>query len=487
MLKVNNKQNEAYDIEKLLADKMDSLSGSADCFDKITERAFPQSDLDFSESGFTVTGLENVTAKSRRKKIIRWTAAAAAVIVGIAVIPKTGILGLLGSNINRSGRNIYESAVQGIISTVSDDEGFTSMDIPLDVYSKYDVLVTPGISCPFEYSGRTDAMVRLYIRTIDGIKTNEMYAVEYSGEYTEAGFIAAAAASAEFSASDITEARQKFANSDLSYSDTAVDNAIKNNFSDDGNGILWLSGNAVSLASFSQVSLIKTEDGIQPEVCDVIYYHNGAKSSDEYFYDINISGGADEVQTEDEQNSIWQYSVYFNGRNAAPEHSQSAFTRTKLFDEEHEVNNDFPGYAYVMPLSDNNEGYGDEIKLSFIVDNYVFRGVFSTIRTPFSAEYSDLRLYFSPYFLSDFTSSESSVLNVKTSGGDLLLTAAFNDISFSREYLFIIAEELQRQIDNMNRIEVYENDPSFQSKDMEIARLEEKLDSVNKMIDRMTD
>lgn len=44
------KKNDLYgnqEIEKILKEKMNELSSSVDCFDKISARAFPEKDPDF--------------------------------------------------------------------------------------------------------------------------------------------------------------------------------------------------------------------------------------------------------------------------------------------------------------------------------------------------------------------------------------------------------------------------------------------------------
>ena len=53
------------EFEKHLKEKMNELSSSVKCFDKISSRAFPEKDSDFSDSECTVIDLENVTGRHR--------------------------------------------------------------------------------------------------------------------------------------------------------------------------------------------------------------------------------------------------------------------------------------------------------------------------------------------------------------------------------------------------------------------------------------
>ncbi|HOR21989.1 MAG TPA: hypothetical protein PLY43_04645, partial [Ruminococcus sp.] len=66
------------EFQELLKKKMNELSDSVDCFDKISARAFPKDQLDFSAGEFTVSDLENVTGRKRRLPALKWAAIGAA-------------------------------------------------------------------------------------------------------------------------------------------------------------------------------------------------------------------------------------------------------------------------------------------------------------------------------------------------------------------------------------------------------------------------
>ena len=74
---------------KELRKRMNELSSDIDCFDKISARAFPEQDPDFSDSEFIVSDLENVTGKRRTVPVLKWVAAAAAILLCIGILPKT--------------------------------------------------------------------------------------------------------------------------------------------------------------------------------------------------------------------------------------------------------------------------------------------------------------------------------------------------------------------------------------------------------------
>ena len=80
------------EFEKKLRDKMKELSSNVDCFDKISARAFPEKDSDFSDSEFTVSDLENVTGRSRNISVLKWIAGISAVAAGIMFIPKSSLM-----------------------------------------------------------------------------------------------------------------------------------------------------------------------------------------------------------------------------------------------------------------------------------------------------------------------------------------------------------------------------------------------------------
>ncbi|MDE6787769.1 MAG: hypothetical protein K2J47_00400 [Ruminococcus sp.] len=321
------KNENNHGVEELLKNKMNELSESVDCFDRISARAFPEEDEDFSESGFTISDLENVTGKARRIRVVRWIAAAVAVVC-IAVIPQTNFANNILSNIGSgSVRKNYENLISEINSETQNGDYLIS-DYPLNYYIQNDVLVTPLFVCPFEDCGKEDANVRIYTRQINGFNTNQVYAVEYIGTYSEENIIAAAQSEYTFSAEDITYAEQYSTDDFNSYSDCSY--AIVQNFSTDSDGLfIDDDGDSLSLASFVNFTLIKYDGGIIPVSSEILYGHK-TMSDDSYFYDIISTSENKKIQINEREKS-WKKSVYFNDNTAMPKENHSIFTKKNLF------------------------------------------------------------------------------------------------------------------------------------------------------------
>lgn len=392
-----NKDYDHNDIEKLLSDKMNELSQSVDCFDKITERAFPQSDRDFSGSEFTVTGLENITGRSKRSNFIRWIAFAAAAALFVFVIPKTSFFSGVMSKISYSDKELYKS----IVSEINDAAGnssYISFDVPLDYYIANDVLITPLLSCPFEKSGRENVFVRVYIRMIGGLLTNQVYAVEYHDTYTASNFIAAAASKAEFSDS---EAAGLGDNTPYTINNEALDNALDMNLCSDSGNLSLTDGKAVSAASFSLPQNLKLGDNIVAgAVTDVVYYHMNARFEKQHYYDIRTyDSNSDSFQTLElpDRRTMWKESVYLSGRPAFPDEDCSCFEKTRFFNAEPPSTFE-PCWAAYYPLSSESQlpdYYGNKLELEHV--NFSRLGVFSTIYSPPGFCCDNFRMYFSPW------------------------------------------------------------------------------------------
>ena len=192
-MKDNNISNiDNSDIEDILKSKMNELSDSVDCFDRISEKVFSADEDCFFKDGYVVDGVEVVTSKPRISRIIKVTAAAAAVVAGIAVIPQTDLARQISTDL------YSDVSVDNFMDIVSELEAelencdYSVIDVPLQYYIKNDILVTPMLSCPFEACDVQDADVRIFTKQIDNIDTTQVYAVLYSGEYTTNNFIAAA-------------------------------------------------------------------------------------------------------------------------------------------------------------------------------------------------------------------------------------------------------------------------------------------------------
>lgn len=399
MLTVKNNDPGNQEFEKMLKDKMNELSDSVDCFDKISARAFPKEESDFSESGFTVSDLENVTGRSHKLTVLKWSALAAAAAVCIAVIPKTGIVQRVFSDMGGSVKKNYQRLITEINTEVSENE-YRSFDVPLDFYIKNDVLVTPLFSCPFEDCGKTDAMVRVYIRQVGaaqgsgGYDTAQVYAVEYTGEYSDSNIIAAAQSAYTFTESDFDSIEYSG-----SFNDELADETVERLFGDDGAGYYVNSnGEAVSLASFTSVCYIKDNGGVKVAQTQVLYGHEGLSSSDSYFYDIITCFGDKEI-TLPERNEMWKKSIYFNGNSALPTENDSSFTKTEMFRSTETSKAENRAWAYILPFA-MQSGTSDFV----VPGNYLVlrdggdSALMANVLLPADQKLnSSLSIYFSPF------------------------------------------------------------------------------------------
>lgn len=321
-----NDFNSNQEFEKLLKEKMNELSSSVDCFDKISARAFPERDSDFSDCGFTVSDLENVTGKRRIFPVFKWASAAAAIVLCISIIPKTALINSLRSSMNNNPDKCKFNAIISEIKKETASGDYHICDISLDDYISRDVLVTPLYTCPFEECGE-DLNVRLYIRTIGGIRTNQIYAVEYRGEYSEDNIVAAAESGVSFSKKEAASIEE-----DISYyfsSEDICSEAASSFFSCAGDvGLTDREGRSVSAASFTDVSFYKSENNIAKIQTDVIYYRDN--NSNQYYYDIistDYSG-----QEIDIPENLWSSSICYNGVSAMPQSNSGDMSKTEIFD-----------------------------------------------------------------------------------------------------------------------------------------------------------
>ena len=351
MLTVKNENYELSGPEKILRDKMNELSASVDCFDKISARAFPEKDPDFSEGGFTVNSVENITGRSRKPGILKWAALAAAAVICIAIIPLTGLPQHIRSNLSGSSTPEFRQILEEI-ETETEQNEYRIFDVSLDYYLKNDVLVTPLFSCPFEDCRKDDANVRIYIkcRTFgSGIvsfhDTLQVYAVEYTGEYSESGIIAAAKSAYTFTNEDWE--RVTFPPDITDTNKQLVDSAVALNFAPDADGIYLRNtdGEPVSVACQNYGCFISSSEGIDYCYTSILYGHTGAEGSDGYFYDTVTTTAGGELTEMPDRREMWARSVYFNGNSAFPKTDDgSGFTHTELFTANGELH--FPERSY---------------------------------------------------------------------------------------------------------------------------------------------
>lgn len=388
-MKDNNISNiDNSDIEDILKSKMNELSDSVDCFDRISEKVFSADEDCFFKDGYVVDGVEVVTSKPRISRIIKVTAAAAAVVAGIAVIPQTDLARQISTDL------YSDVSVDNFMDIVSELEAelencdYSVIDVPLQYYIKNDILVTPMLSCPFEACDVQDADVRIFTKQIDNIDTTQVYAVLYSGEYTTNNFIAAAESKYKFTAEEAMLYLDDKADSSDS-ADAVQEKYLLNHkaesiiekhfFSDDNLGYLTDGNTPISAGSFVNTLLTKDKLGeMQVMSNEFIIWHS---YNTNYFYDI-VFGNENDSQLSREK--IWKRSLYFNGNSSLPDSSESAFVRTDLINAI-EADNDSPDFTFIFPYDDSTH-YLTAFDDCFKVTTSPYSSYMTSIPIPVNAE-----------------------------------------------------------------------------------------------------
>ena len=361
----NEKYNENQEFEKLLREKMDQLSDSVDCFDKISARAFPEKSSDFSDSELFVSDLENVTGKRRGAVFLRWTAAAAAIVLCVGVLPKTAIMNNFLANIGKNRNELYSSMISEIESETQLND-YRQYDVTLSEYLADDFLITPLYSCPFEDVDREDMRVRIFIRENDGLLTNQVYAVEYSGDYTESNFIAVAESEAKFTDEELAD----FDSGNAEYTDAVekLRSAVEEMTKENGYSTLDLKKytgdgtNSDMAASFSYETLIREGEQIYPIAVYALYHNSHENGGIKYYYDFSCYKYENDepvpAKLSDEAFK-WRNAVGFDGCQITPKQSGSRFERKEVLS----AVSDISLCAWVVPL-ENYDGESGAMPLT---------------------------------------------------------------------------------------------------------------------------
>ena len=107
------------ELEKDIKKKMSELSSGVNCFDKISNRVFPEKDTDFE---VTVSDVEIVSGRHKVPLFLKLGAAAAAVIACIAVIPRTAPFQEYLANVTNEKNNEFSSIVDEIKSETENND-----------------------------------------------------------------------------------------------------------------------------------------------------------------------------------------------------------------------------------------------------------------------------------------------------------------------------------------------------------------------------
>ncbi|MDE6034780.1 MAG: hypothetical protein K2G36_02595 [Ruminococcus sp.] len=403
----NNNPEVNRELEKMFSDKMRELSSSVDCFDKISAKAFPEKNQDFSESGFTVCDLENITGKSKKNNFLKWSAVIVACTVCAFVLPQTRIVNNFIAGLGGSAKKAYSKLIEEI-NTETSQNTYRIYDLPLDDYIKYDRLVTPLYACPFADCGKDNINVRIFVRTYNDIPTNQIYAVEYTGDYATSNFIAVADTTAKFTVEELEHLDEAI----IPYDKQALNSAIMINFKPAITAESFmtdLNSDKVSLASFDYGNIFKSdEETIYYSPAQMIYYGDKIDDKPEtYYYDINNLPTAD---------GTWKNTLCFDGFSSMPAESQSLFVRVPLFDVKYVSSDSAVGIANAMSCKYIKNILFNENKTSSIdfytlfLQSYGEKNI-STMAVPYDNEIlKSIRMYFSDSGILFSSDSNASVV-----------------------------------------------------------------------------
>lgn len=327
-MKQNDNRN--ADFERLLKSKMDELASSVDCFDKISGKAFPEKNADFSDE-YTVCDLENVTGRKKGFRFLPVAAILAAAAVCICIIPdNSGFRDFVYYHIGKSEKKVYREIINEI-NHEFENYSYSTYDCSLEEFISRDILVSPLLGCPFEEKDIDDVKVRVYTKLCGEIPTNQVYAVEYTGSSPDSGnIIAAADSKAKFTDEELEEY------SDFYFADFE---SSENCFNLHGNSLTDSSGTPITAAEIVYPCIFKYQDEIVMLNSQILYYHPTEDTdNNEYFYDIKGTyqqkGYSPKEFDTSVLGSLWNNAVYFNGTSAMAETDLSVFTKTDIYSSE---------------------------------------------------------------------------------------------------------------------------------------------------------
>ena len=348
------------EFEKELRNKMNSLSAGVNCFDKITAQAFPESETDYE---MVVSDVENVSGRFRVTPVMKIAAAAAAVVACLAVIPRTSAFQSFLANVNENNNSEFRSIIREI-EDETEINTYKVYDMALSDYAKYNIMYNPLCKCPFRAGNDdTDARVRLFVRTYNDVPTNQMYAVEYTGEYKNTNFIAAAETDVRFTKEDLEA---------LDFSDEGItafsiaeqmtnielDNIIEKNFYADRYGeVTGENGTQLTAASYIYDSIYKDADHVNRNLSKVVYFKNFDET--EYYYDVK-GENAHEID--------WKRSLYTDGTSAMPtdeDEDGSMFIKISLDDDADAESSEETKFGYYEPYNSYESVAADDVLNTF--------------------------------------------------------------------------------------------------------------------------
>jgi hypothetical protein len=327
-------------------------------------------------------------------------------------MPKTVLYRDFLTQIGRRGDNDYRSLVYEILKETGENE-YTVYDVPLEQYIHYNMLVDPLYDCPFGQTDKEDVKVRLFIRTYENIQTNQIYAIEYSGDYSSGTFLAAASSGTVFTDSELSEIMDETEWGDMSEKNYK---AVCSSFTADKYGATVDKNDkgkkVTPVASYEKKQIFKLGENVMLLSTDVIY--SALEHPDRYGYDIscckNVGGEFVSVDIPG-ADKLWKYSINFDGTSAMPREKGSYFIRKNYYSRSYIYEDDglinyFEPYSLIAEKNKDNCIQSIQVR-----DN-----LFGTIYTPASAYLKESMRSYQTLMYYYYSSDSAPKINVVIDG-----------------------------------------------------------------------
>ena len=174
------------EFEKYLKEKLDDLSESVDCFDKIAKKAYPNKNSKLEDNYLTVTELENVTGKKTFKFTHVLALCAVFALILFLTVPN-GLHNYIDQNakIQLTSTERFDILKSELDYELSEYE-YDYSDYTLDEYNYFSMFINPLYVYYFPEESSENIYVRVYTKLCydppaivdkNKIKTNQIYLV----------------------------------------------------------------------------------------------------------------------------------------------------------------------------------------------------------------------------------------------------------------------------------------------------------------------
>ena len=462
------------EFEKDLRKKLDKLSDSVDCFDKIVKKAYSD-DEGFYEDDFTVASLENVTYQKKR---FRFAPVMAVVLVAVTLflVPKLKLGNLFSFNTGKSSIERYADLMDELEYELS-EYNYVYSDYKMDDFNHLALFINPLYNYQYDNKNTENLYVRVYTKLLTNDKTsgdntsyqtNQIYLVEYKDFYSEENIISIIDSKAKFNHDDIEECTNKI-NADFQSST----NNINQNFVDflninfvpneSNNTSLMYNDNIVAASSFNYKSFYKLNGNIYPLLTETLVIN--LTNSYCFNYQINCSYMNNEGKYVDFDTSWLTNQWNKIGYNSKDADSNLIINKNSTLVTDKNVFNNNTQSDKNTPIIEHGYTY-ENSSPTILKDNLIIY----RYNTDTSTEYTSTE-YIIPTIASEFTTYIFSE-------GDNIKNITFSDYSYTKLqntklYAFMISKNSNNNIlldiENNNN-----HDKSSESVDVQV-----ELDKLN--------